>query len=56
MDGKVTRDDFTMMVRSLIRLDLEPEEEEILYRIMTVFGRSQELRKMEDRLRSNPDM
>lgn len=56
MEGKVSRDDFTMMARSLVRLDLEPEEEEILYRLMTVFGRSQELRRMEDQLRNDPSM
>lgn len=56
VEGKVTRDDFTMMVRRIVRLDLEPEEEDILYRIMTVFGRSQELRRMEEQFRNNPLM
>mmetsp|Transcript_1036 Transcript_1036/g.1295 ORF Transcript_1036/g.1295 Transcript_1036/m.1295 type:complete len:1790 (+) Transcript_1036:84-5453(+) len=55
-DGKCTRDDFTMITRSLVKLELEPEEEEVLYRIMTVFGRSQEMKFMEDQLNKNPDI
>jgi hypothetical protein len=49
-NGYVSRDDFTMMVRNLLHLDLEPEEEEVLYRIVTVFGRSQDIKFMEDQL------
>jgi len=49
-NGQVSRHDFTMMVRNMLKLDLEPEEEEVLYRLMTVFGRSQEIKFMEDQI------
>lgn len=44
----VCRDDFSCMLRDWLKLDLEPEEEEVLYRVMTVFGRIQEIKVLEN--------
>jgi len=46
----VSRNDFTPMIRNILKLDLEPEEEEVLYRLMTVFGRSKEIKFIEDQI------
>eukprot|EP00615_Pteridomonas_danica_P019109 CAMPEP_0114400996 /NCGR_PEP_ID=MMETSP0102-20121206/16879_1 /TAXON_ID=38822 ORGANISM="Pteridomonas danica, Strain PT" /NCGR_SAMPLE_ID=MMETSP0102 /ASSEMBLY_ACC=CAM_ASM_000212 /LENGTH=174 /DNA_ID=CAMNT_0001563779 /DNA_START=281 /DNA_END=802 /DNA_ORIENTATION=- len=51
--SKVDRGSFTSMLRDILKLDLELEEEEVIYRVMTAFGRSQEIKSMEDELNAD---